>query len=104
MAEARKVSGRKKRVRECCPLFTEALWSDGSFTEGLIFPSGKGERAGARACYAFSIPGRGRGKQRRPSRSLVLEHCPFCGSPPKAGPKPETSVIDSVERREASGG
>ena len=74
-------------MQECCPLFTEALWSDGSFTEGLLFPNRPGEKS--RPCYSFNIPARGRGRKRVVGRNLVMEHCPFCGAPPKAGRKPE---------------
>lgn len=73
----------KKQV-ECCALFTEALHSGGSFEQGLVFSRG-GVRP-SEPCYCFRIPGKGRGAARTATRSLVLNHCPFCGvAPPQAG-------------------
>ena len=74
-----------KKQKECCPLFTEALHSGGSFEEGLLFSNKTARKS--EPCYCFSIPGKGRGSKRVGRRSLVLIHCPFCGAPPKAGEK-----------------
>lgn len=81
----------KKQV-ECCSLFTLALHSKGSFEEGLILSRTPGRKSGG-VCYAFRIPGKGRGGKRVLTRNLVLLHCPFCGAPPKGGPKPEPAGV-----------
>ncbi len=95
-----------KKHRECCPLFTEALHSGGSFEQGLLFSREPGGKSGG-VCYCFRIPGKGRGGKRTLTRNLVMEHCPFCGAPPKAGPKPEGSSearkLGSSEVRKARG-
>lgn len=88
-----------KKQTECCALFTEALHSGGSFDEGILFARGPGKKSGtAGTAYCFRIPGKGRGSKRTATRSLVMEHCPFCGAPPQAGPKPSPERLIELSK------
>ena len=91
-----------KKQRECCPLFTEALHSGGSFEEGLLFSQTTARKS--EPAYCFRIPGKGRGSKRVGTRSLVLLHCPFCGAPPKAGEKRAEPGAEPPEFRRSRDG
>lgn len=75
---------------ECCPLFSLAYHARGSITWAFTLQK---DGSGAKECYVFQIPAKGRGRDRFPGRNLVLNHCPFCGAPPMASEDPPVLIV-----------